>query len=97
LSANPAAALSARPGIAAGGGDRAPAGEPPGQTGEVHASQKEQHPYGLWDSPLRPEHLSAAVRFRDVAWDRDGRALVWLEERGADNVIVCQARPPDFA
>ena len=58
-------------------------------------SHKEQRPYGLWDSPVRPEHLGAAIRFRDVAWDRDGRTLVWLEGRGADNVIVCQSRPDE--
>lgn len=58
-------------------------------------SPKQQRPYGLWDSPVEPAHLSAAIRFRDVAWDSDGRTLVWLEGRGADNVIVCQSRPDE--
>jgi len=58
-------------------------------------SPTQVRPYGLWDSPVQPEHLSAATRFRDVAWDSDGQTLLWLEGRGADNVIVCQARPDE--
>lgn len=58
-------------------------------------SDKQRRPYGLWDSPVRAEHLSAATRFRDVQWDSDGQTLVWLEGRGADNVIVCQSSPDE--
>ncbi|MFC1525761.1 S9 family peptidase [Candidatus Latescibacterota bacterium] len=54
---------------------------------------RQLRPFGLWDSPVQPHHLSAAVRFRDVAWDGDGRTLVWLEGRGSENVVVCQSRP----
>ena len=55
-------------------------------------AKRERRQFGLWDSPIQPRHLTAAVRFRGVAWDSDGHALVWLEGRGADNVIVCQTR-----
>ncbi|MFH1571793.1 MAG: S9 family peptidase [Gemmatimonadota bacterium] len=56
-------------------------------------SQRQRRPHGLWESPVQPHHLSAAVRFRDLAWDSDGGTLVWLEGRGADNVVVCQSAP----
>jgi dipeptidyl aminopeptidase/acylaminoacyl peptidase len=47
-------------------------------------------PYGLWPSPLKPVDLANDKRLRDVAWDSDGRTLVWLEGRGATGVLVCQ-------
>ena len=47
-------------------------------------------PYGLWESPVRASDLTAAIRFNDVAWDTDGRTVVWLEGRGANGVVVCQ-------
>ena len=50
-----------------------------------------QRPYGLWESPLTPGDLCTAVRFSDVAWDTDGRTLVWLEGRGSGGTLVCQA------
>jgi len=53
-------------------------------------ASRELRQFGLWESPLQPRHLTGAVRFRGLAWDSDGRTLVWLEGRGADNVIVCQ-------
>ena len=46
--------------------------------------------FGLWDSPLEPRDLARSKSFKDVAWDTDGRSLVWLEGRGADGVLVCQ-------
>ena len=52
-------------------------------------------PFGLWPSPLAPGDLAAATRFRDLAWDSDGRTLVWLEGRGPRGVLVCQ--PPGEA
>ena len=46
--------------------------------------------FGLWDSSLQPRDLARSKSFKDVAWDTDGRSLVWLEGRGADGVLVCQ-------
>ena len=48
-------------------------------------------PYGLWPSPLQPEDLAQSKRLRDVAWDSDGKTLVWLEGRGDFGTLVCQA------
>ena len=50
----------------------------------------EVRPFGLWPSPLAPGDLAAATRFRDLAWDSDGRTLVWLEGRGPQGILVCQ-------
>lgn len=47
--------------------------------------------YGLWPSPITPAALSQAKRLEDVAWDTDGRTLVWLEGRSDRGVIVCDA------
>ena len=55
-------------------------------------ASRERRQFGLWDSPIQAHHLTGAVRFRDVAWDSDGHTLVWLEGRGADNVIVGQTQ-----
>jgi len=46
--------------------------------------------FGLWDSPLQPDDLAQGKGFKEVAWDSDGRSLVWLESRGPDGVLVCQ-------
>ena len=46
--------------------------------------------FGLWDSPLQPGDLAQGKGFKEVAWDSDGRSLVWLENRGPDGVLVCQ-------
>ena len=59
----------------------------------------EIRPFGLWSSPLSPDELASATRLRDVAWDADGRTLVWLEGRGPQGVLVCQepgAAPRDL-
>jgi Tol biopolymer transport system component len=50
----------------------------------------ETRPFGLWSSDLDPVELSRAKRLRDLAWDSDGKTLVWLEGRGAQGVLVCQ-------
>lgn len=50
----------------------------------------EIRPFGLWPSPIAPGDLAASLRFRDLAWDSDGRTLVWLENRGPQGVLVCQ-------
>lgn len=50
----------------------------------------EVRPFGSWPSPLSPDELAHSTRLRDVAWDADGRTLVWLEGRGPQGVLVCQ-------
>ena len=50
----------------------------------------EIRPFGQWPSPLSPDELASSTRLRDVAWDADGRTLVWLEGRGPQGVLVCQ-------
>ena len=50
----------------------------------------EVRPFGLWPSALSPDDLAAATRLSDLAWDADGRTLVWLEGRGPQGVLVCQ-------
>jgi dipeptidyl aminopeptidase/acylaminoacyl peptidase len=46
-------------------------------------------PYGLWPSPLQPQHVAAGLRLTDVAWDSDGATLVWHEGRAEHGVLVC--------
>lgn len=41
--------------------------------------EKQSKPYGLWPSPLQPQQLAEGLRLSDVAWDSDGKTLVWLE------------------
>lgn len=53
-------------------------------------SKSQERPYGLWSSPLDPVALAHAKRLNEVAWDSDGKTLVWLEGRGARGVLVCQ-------
>jgi dipeptidyl aminopeptidase/acylaminoacyl peptidase len=52
---------------------------------------KTSRPHGLWDSPLKPTTLAQGLRLSDVAWDSDGRLLVWLEGRSDRGVLVCAA------
>jgi dipeptidyl aminopeptidase/acylaminoacyl peptidase len=52
-------------------------------------------PYGLWDSPITPRSLALDRRLVDVAWDSDGRTLVWLEGRSGDQVLVAQTAGGD--
>ena len=47
-------------------------------------------PFGLWHSPIQPQDLAHSKNFKDVAWDADGKRLVWLEGRGPRGVLVCQ-------
>lgn len=54
---------------------------------------KATRPYGLWPSPITPESLARGIRLSDLAWDSDGRTLVWLEGRSGQGVLVCA--PPD--
>lgn len=48
-------------------------------------------PYGRWPSPISPQSMAGGTRLSDVAWDSDGRTLVWLEGRGDQGVLVAQA------
>ena len=50
----------------------------------------ETRPFGLWESPLQSRDLARIRSLKDIAWDEDGRTLVWLERRGGDGVLVCQ-------
>lgn len=45
--------------------------------------------YGLWPSPIAPQSLAEGIRLTDVAWDSDGKSLVWREERSDRGVLVC--------
>jgi dipeptidyl aminopeptidase/acylaminoacyl peptidase len=56
---------------------------------------KEARPYGLWPSPLTPRSMAGGTRLSDVAWDSDGRTLVWLEGRGDRGVLVCAGAEGD--
>ena len=47
-------------------------------------------PFGLWNSPITAASLAEARRLGDVCWDTDGKTLVWLEGRSAQNVLVAQ-------
>ena len=51
---------------------------------------KQRRPFGLWPSPLQPADLAQETSIRDLAWDSDGKSLVWLERRGERGVLVCQ-------
>jgi dipeptidyl aminopeptidase/acylaminoacyl peptidase len=46
--------------------------------------------YGVWKSPITPDLVAAAIRLNDVAWDTDGKTLVWLEGRSGKGVLVAQ-------
>ena len=50
--------------------------------------QKKQ--YGLWPSPLSPKQMAGNLSLYDVQWDTHSDALVWLEGRGAQGVLVMQ-------
>ena len=53
---------------------------------------------GIWESPIRAAGLSRQLRFSDLAWDSDGRTLLWREERSDRGVLVGQreASSPPF-
>ncbi|MCB9638897.1 MAG: S9 family peptidase [Myxococcales bacterium] len=49
---------------------------------------KQVVPYGLWPSPVSAEAVSQSLRFRELRWDNESDALVWLEERSDRGVLV---------
>lgn len=52
---------------------------------------KQPPSYGLWPSALTPQSMASRRRLSDLAWDTNGRALVWLEGRSDRGVLVCAA------
>ncbi len=51
----------------------------------------DQPMYGLVPSPITPRSMAQGRRLRDVAWDSQSGALLWLEQRSDRGVIVCDA------
>ncbi len=49
--------------------------------------------YGTWHSPISPQMLGSMLRLTDVQWDDETGALVWLEGRGKQGVLVTQVIP----
>jgi dipeptidyl aminopeptidase/acylaminoacyl peptidase len=54
-------------------------------------TQRAARPFGLWDSPLSPVQIAQDLSLPALAWDTDGRTLVWLEGRSHQQVLVAQA------
>ena len=52
---------------------------------------KERRQYGLWDSPISPASLAEGRRLDGVAWDSDGKTIVWLEGRSGRGVLVARS------
>lgn len=48
-------------------------------------------PYGLWPSPISPARMAAPLRLTDVQWDRQGRSLIWREERSGRGTLVAHS------
>ncbi|MCB2210144.1 S9 family peptidase [bacterium] len=46
--------------------------------------------FGVWDSPISPELIAAAIRLGDPQWDTDGKILVWREGRSGKGVLMAQ-------
>ena len=53
--------------------------------------QRASVPYGLWPSPLQPQHLADGLRLTDVAWDSDGPP--WYGMKGGQTVACWCAYP----
>jgi hypothetical protein len=51
--------------------------------------QRQAVQYGLWPSSIQTQHLAEGLRLTDVAWDSDGKTLVWHEGRSDRGVLVC--------
>src|SRR5262245_32570119 len=48
-------------------------------------------PFGLRSSPITPKSLSQSLRLNEVAWDSDGKTLIWLEGRSDRGVLVASS------
>jgi hypothetical protein len=57
---------------------------------ELNIMAKQSRQYGTWTSPLSALALASNLRLNDVQWDTANGALVWLEGRGAQGVLVTQ-------
>lgn len=55
---------------------------------------KQVRQFGLWDSPLTPGAMAQERRLEAAYFDRDG-ALVWLEGRSGQGVLLASARNGD--
>jgi dipeptidyl aminopeptidase/acylaminoacyl peptidase len=53
-------------------------------------NEKLRRQFGLWTSPISPAALAEGKRLDGVAWDADGKTLVWLEGRSGRGVLVAQ-------
>ena len=51
---------------------------------------KEVRAWGTWPGALSPRSLAAGLSLTDAQWDSEGDTLVWLENRGAQGVLVAQ-------
>ena len=51
-------------------------------------TSKIRRQYGIWDSSITAGSLASGTRLSDVAWSADGEALVWIEGRSAQGVVV---------
>ena len=59
-------------------------------------TNKTNLPFGLWPSPVTPGSLAQSLSLSDVAWDNDGKTLVWLEGRSGQGVLVCATAGQSF-
>lgn len=55
-------------------------------------TDKQQKPYGLWDSPITALSVSQGIRLNEVQWDANGEFLVWLEGRSDIGMLVASQR-----
>ncbi|MBW6471970.1 MAG: S9 family peptidase [Anaerolineaceae bacterium] len=51
-------------------------------------TDKQQKPYGLWESPITALSVSQGIRLNEVQWDTNSEFLVWLEGRSDRGVLV---------
>lgn len=52
--------------------------------------EKQTRAYGTWPSVITPRMAASGIKFGDIAWDTQTRALVWAEGRGAETALVVQ-------
>lgn len=55
-------------------------------------NEKQNRPFGLWDSPITPLRMAQRTRLEDVQFTADGSGLVWLESRGRQGALVFLAK-----
>jgi dipeptidyl aminopeptidase/acylaminoacyl peptidase len=57
---------------------------------EQNQTKRIKAAYGLWESPITPALLAAAIGLSDPTWDTDGKTLVWREMRSGKGVLMAQ-------